>query len=165
MTPREILLGWLKDAHSMEKALIPVLENHASDATPLPEVQSRLRQHIEETGRHVDMVQQCIESLGDDSSAIKDAVGSITGLVQSVSTAPFADEPVKNFLADFAAENFEVACYTSLIAAANELGETRVAAVCEEILREDEAMAQWLHEQIPYVTRLFLDKQAAATTT
>ena len=164
MAERETFLGWLKDAHSMETALIPTLENHANDAKDLPEIQARLLQHIEETRRHADLVHQCITSLGDDLSVVKEAIGSVTGAVQSVSSAPFADEPVKNFLSDYAAENFEVASYTSLIAAAQALGETQIASVCEQILLEDQAMAQWLQEQIPQVTRLFLSQQAAATT-
>jgi ferritin-like metal-binding protein YciE len=163
MAQRETLLGWLKDAHSMEKALLPVLENHANDAADMPEVQARLTQHLEETRRHVDMVHQCIQSLGGDTSALKDMVGNITGAVQSVSSAPFADEPVKNFLSDFAAENFEVASYTSLVAAAQALGETQIAATCQQILQEDQAMAQWLQQQIPTVTNAFLSREAAAT--
>ena len=164
MTQRETFLGWLKDAHSMETALLPVLQNHANDAQALPEIQTRLLQHIEETRRHADLVHQCITSLGDDLSAVKEAIGSVTGAVQSISSAPFVDEPVKNFLSDYAAENFEVASYTSLIAAAQALGETQIAGVCEQILREDQAMAQWLQEHIPQVTTLFLSQQAAGTT-
>ncbi len=162
MAQRETLLGWLKDAHSMEKALIPTLENHANDAADMPQIQAGLLQHLEETRRHVDLVHQCIVSMGGDTSVVKDLVGNITGAVQSVASAPFADEPVKNFLSDYAAENFEVASYTSLIAAAQALGETQVATICEQILREDQAMAQWLQQHIPTVTTAFLSRQAAA---
>lgn len=163
MSARETFLGWLKDAHSMETALIPVLENHANDAKDSPEIQARLLQHIDETRNHAERLRQCITNLGDDVSAVKQVIGSITGAMQSVSTAPFVDEPVKNFLADYAAENFEVASYTSLIAAAQALGETQVAAVCERNLQEDQAMAQWLQDNIPHVTQVFLSQQAVAT--
>lgn len=163
MAERETLLGWLKDAHSMEMALIPVLKNHANDAQDSPEIQARLLQHIEETQRHADSVHQCITRLGGEISAVKEVMGRITGAVQSVSSSPFADEQVKNVLSDYAAENFEVASYTSLIAAAQALGETQVASICEVNLREDQAMAEWLHQHIPLVTQKFLTEQRAVT--
>ena len=36
MTANEQLIAWLNNAYSMEKALIPVLENHAKDAENYP---------------------------------------------------------------------------------------------------------------------------------
>ncbi len=68
---------------------------------------------------------------------------------------------MKNFLSDYAAEHFEIACYTSLIAAAEELGHPQIAAICRDILRDEEAMAQWLKENIPEITRLYLQHQTA----
>ncbi len=59
-------------------------------------------------------------------------------------------------LADYASEHFEIACYRSLIAAAEEAGKPQVAEVCSEILEDEEAMADWIEEQIPEVTRLVL---------
>ncbi len=163
MSQRDTFIGWLNDAHSMEKALLPTLENHANDAANMPEIQQGFLRHLEETRRHVDMVHQCIVSMGDEPSTVKNLIGSVTGAVQSVATAPFADEPVKNFLSDYAAENFEVASYTSLIAAAHALGETQIATTCEQILREDQAFAQWLQQHIPTVTNAFLAREVAAT--
>ncbi len=68
---------------------------------------------------------------------------------------------MKNGLSDFAAEQVEVACYRALIAAARDIGEAAVARLCEENLREDEAMARWLDEQIPNLVKQTLEKKAA----
>lgn len=38
-------------------------------------------------------------------------------------------------------EHHEIACYRSLIGAAEELGDAETAELCTEILREEEAMA------------------------
>ena len=59
---------------------------------------------------------------------------------------------IKNFLADYAAEHFEIASYQSLIATARIVGEEQCVPVLEEILREEIAMARWLEEHIPLAT-------------
>jgi len=56
---------------------------------------------------------------------------------------------VKNALADYAAENFEVASYTALVTAAQEMGDAQTAMVCQQILLEDEEMARWLQQNLP----------------
>jgi ferritin-like metal-binding protein YciE len=90
---------------------------------------------------------------------MKSAIGNITGVVQGASTGMFKDEIVKNFLADYSAEHFEIACYTSLIAAAEELAQPQIAAICRDILRDEQAMAQWLEDNIPQITRMYLQRQ------
>jgi ferritin-like metal-binding protein YciE len=75
------------------------------------------------------------------------------GNVQSVMTGPFQDELVKNFLMDYAAENLEIASYNAIITAARDLGEEEVARTCEQILREEQAMAGWLQENLPTAVR------------
>jgi ferritin-like metal-binding protein YciE len=56
---------------------------------------------------------------------------------------------LKNFLADYATEHFEIACYRALIVAANEAGHPRIATVCERILAEEEDMAEWIGKNLP----------------
>src|SRR4051812_18222686 len=114
----EQLITWLNSAYSMEQSLIQVLENHARDAKDFPEVRTRDEQHLEETRRHAQQVEQCLSILGEKPSTMKSAAGNISGLVQGVASGMYEDEIVKNFLSDYAAEHFEIACYRSLIAAA-----------------------------------------------
>lgn len=159
---RKVLLSWLNDAYSMEKGLIPVLENHAKDAKNHPQIQSRIQQHVEETRRHADLVQGAIDRLGGDVSAIKSGVGSLMGTLQSMATGPFKDELVKNAISDFAAEHFEIASYRALIAAAQDIGDMETVRVCQEILRDEEQMAQWLDQNLPMVVRQSM--QELATT-
>lgn len=162
MSPKEQLTTWLNSAYSMEHNVEKVLKNHAKDAKDHPELRQRDEQHIEETHRHAELVKQCLELLGEKPSTMKTAMGNIMGSVQGASTGMFRDELVKNFLADYASEHFEIACYRSLIAAAEELGQPEIARICREILRDEEAMAQWLEERIPDVTRMTLQQHAHA---
>lgn len=155
------LKSWLNDAHSMEQGLIKVLENHAKDAKDHPDVRARDEQHIEETRRHVERVTRCLELLGEKPSAMKSAWSKMTGVVQGASSGPFRDEIVKNFLSDYAAEHLEIACYRSLIAAADELNQPEIAELCRQNLRDEEEMARWLEENIPVITRMYLQEQHA----
>jgi ferritin-like metal-binding protein YciE len=158
---RDTLIAWLKDAHAMETGLIPVLENHAKDARNNPDAASRITQHMEETRRHAGMVEGCLKQLGADTSGTKTIVGRITGWIHSISSGASSDEGVKNCLMDYAAEHFEIASYRAIIEAANECGEPEIVRVCEQILRDEVAMAQWLEDQEPVMVREYLAKEAA----
>jgi ferritin-like metal-binding protein YciE len=142
------LLEWLNDAYAMELAIIPVLENHADDANRHPEIRRRDLQHLKETKQHAKDVKRCIEHLGGKPSVTKKALARITGAMQSMATEPFEDEIMKNFISDYATEHFEIACYRSLILAANDAGHPKIAAVCEEILDEELAMAEWIEDNM-----------------
>lgn len=162
--PKDTLVHWLNDAHSMEESLIKVLENHAKDAEGNAGA-ARIRQHIEETRRHADLTKQCIEQLGGSVSGTKEAMGKLSGMFQGMSTGPAKDELVKNALSDYAAEHFEIAAYRSLITAARALNEERIASICEGILRDEEEMARWLETQIPTLTREHMGQPATAGVT
>jgi len=156
MANDDIIVAWLNDAHAMENALIQILEHQVKDAGPYPEVRAKLQQHLEQTRRHADLVQSCVERLGGSTSSIKTGLASLFGQFQALSTGAARDEMVKNALADYAAENFEVASYRALVAAAQATGDTETASVCQQILAEDEAMAQWLEVNLPVLVQATL---------
>lgn len=162
MTATEQLVTWLNSAHSMEISLAKVLDNHASDAKDHPEIRQRIEQHRDETQRHARRVEDCLALLGEKPSTTKSLIGNITGMVQGASTGMFRDEIVKNFLSDYGAEHFEIACYRSLVAAAEDLGKPEIVVICEEILMEEEAMAEWIETKIPEVTRMMLHQYSSA---
>jgi ferritin-like metal-binding protein YciE len=149
MTGKDLLIAWLNDAHGMENALVEILEHQIQDAQDYPQVQAKLEQHLEQTRRHAQMVKDCVEKLGGSTSALKTGMAKLFGQMQAVSTGAARDEMVKNALADYAAENFEVASYTALVNAAQQLNDQQTAMVCQQILREDEEMARWLQQNLP----------------
>jgi len=161
---KETLIGWLNDAFAMEKGLVQVLENHASDVKDRPEMYRKIAEHLEKTRMHAERVRDCVERLGGTTSSVKTAMGAISGFFQGRSTGISPDELVKNTLSDYAAEHFEIASYKALIVAARALGETEVARVCEDILRDEEDMARWLEQQLPTVVQEYLGQEAHAST-
>jgi ferritin-like metal-binding protein YciE len=81
-------------------------------------------------------------------------------MISAVSTGFAKDEHIKNALADYTSENFEIASYRSLIAAAEMLGDHQTAQVCRENLLEEEDMARFLEQQIPMITHEMLQMGA-----
>jgi ferritin-like metal-binding protein YciE len=162
MKERDDLISWLNDAYSMEVSIAEVLENHVKDSKEHPELETRLRQHLAETKNHAERVKQAIQSLGSSVSTTKAVFADLMGKVQGRTTGMFSDELVKNMLHDYMSEHLEIASYLSLIAAAEELGETGVATVCRGILQEEESMARWMEQQIPAVTRMHLRSRLSA---
>jgi ferritin-like metal-binding protein YciE len=152
MSREKTYIAWLNDAHAMEQNLIQVLQNHSRDAEAHPQLQTKIEAHLEETRRHAEMIRACIERRGGAVSKVKSGIGTVMGTFQGLSTEMFQDELVKNALADMASEYFEIASYTSLMAAAEQLGDSETAQACQEILKDERAMAQFLEEQIPLIT-------------
>lgn len=146
------LVRWLNDAYGMENSIIEVLENHVKDARDFPEIRQRLSQHLEESHVHADKIKSCIESLGGSVSAAKAPLSEALGKMRAVLKGMYSDELVKNSLSEYMMEHFEIGCYHSLIAAAEECGEHQVAEVCRQIQDEEERMADWIYEEIPDVT-------------
>jgi ferritin-like metal-binding protein YciE len=149
MTGKELFIAWLNDAHSTENALIQILEHQIKDAKDHPQMRAKLEQHLEQTRRHAELVKGRVESLGGSTSAVKAGMAKLFGQMQAISTGPARDELIKNALADYAAENFEIASYTALIHAAQELGDQQTADVCQQILRDEEDMARWIQQNLP----------------
>lgn len=149
----DIMVAWLRDAYAMKKALVPVLENHAKDAAGHPEVRSRIAQHAMETQHHAQLVEQCLRQLGEEPSTLKNTMAKVTGTIQSVASGAFKDDEVKNALADFATENFEIACSKALIEAARALQRDDITRTCEQIVQEDEAMARFLEHNLSTIVR------------
>ncbi len=161
-SPKETLIDWLRDAYAMERGLESALEKQSEATDLIPTLRVEAARHLEETKRHADDVKRCLERLGSDTSTIKVALAKVSDAVRSAGSVFASDEQVKNILAAYATENFEIACYTALRAAAEGLGETEIVAVCEHILEDERRMADILLENIPAVIEAHLGEAVAA---
>jgi len=148
----DIYLSWLQDALAMEQALVGVLEQRVAASGDFPEVQQLDQMHLEETKQHVAGIEGCLERLESGPSTTKSILSTLIATVEKPAKALMKDEIVKNCLQDYGAECFEVASYTSLIAAATQLGDEKTVAVCQQNLAQDQAMADRILAAIPTVT-------------
>ena len=161
---RENLAAWLRDAYAMENQAIEILEKQVSRLEDYPELRAKVRSHLEESHRQAERVERCLHQLGTDTSGLKTALGKMVGTAQQLSGLFASDEVLKSGIADYAFEHYEIASYKMLIATAAEAGEHEVGRVLEENLREEEAMAAWLAQHLPEVTRQYLHREAAGQT-
>ncbi|MGE8547958.1 ferritin-like domain-containing protein [Alcaligenes sp. WGS1538] len=152
----EHLMDWLRDAHAMEEQSETMLSSMLSRIESYPELRMRIQRHIDETREQQRLVRTCIERRGGDTSLLKDLTGKVMAAFQGFSGVFASDEVVKGAMFSFAFENLEIAAYTQLKDAADFLGDMETAAVCQRILGEERAMAQWLEEHSPALVQSFL---------
>lgn len=149
MTTRDQLITWLNDAYAMEQALEETLKQHAADAKDDVEVHGRIERHIEETRNQAATVKECIQSLGGEVSGAKSAFANVFGAMQGMVNKPMGDTMVKNAIADYAAEHFEIATYRALIGTAEKIGENEIARKLTDILNQEQDMARFLEDKLP----------------
>lgn len=158
-TAEERLMEWLRDAHAAEEQAKTMLSGMASRIQNYPELKARIEQHERETERQAELVRGCIERRGGSTSAIKDAGAKMIAMGQAMSGMFVGDEVMKGTIASTAFEAMEIASYTILIAAAEQVGDMETARVCREILREEQAMEDWLKQNAPALTRKYLQRE------
>lgn len=156
---KNILIKWLRDAHAMEASAESILSKQVSRMKDYPRAHQRFADHLEETRRHQDRLEGCIEQLGGDTSMVQEMVGKFSGSMQAFTASGSDDEVVKAMITGYQFESLEVATYRSLIVAAEVYSQPEVARVWKEILAEEEDMASWVKENISEITRSYLSKQ------
>ena len=159
-TPRDNLISWLRDAYAMEGQAVSLLETQIDRLDHYPETLPRLREHLLETREQQAAVEQCLDRLGSDPSALKTGAMKFAANMQGMMHAMASDEVLKHALASHAFEQFEAGCYCSLTAAAEEAGEPEIARTCERIMRQEQDMGHWVWEHLPQMTRKYLERAA-----
>lgn len=157
MTKKEMYLRWLNDAYAMEEGIATSLSKQADALEDEPEARMMVQDHLEQTRIQSDKVKECIERQGGDVSSVKSASSKVAGWLDNVMMGMMHDKLVKIAIADHAIEHLEMAAYRALMTAAEEMGDSETKEVCQEILREEEAMAEKLLHKIPQVTKQVLD--------
>lgn len=164
MTYQENYLSWLRDAHAMEKQAEEMLEKMSARLEHYPDLKARLQQHIEETRQQQQMLQQVIDRQDTSNSTMKDMMGKVAAMGQAMGGMFASDEVVKGAISGYVFEQFEIACYTSLIAAAELAGDSEGARVFEQIREQEKAMADWALNHLPDVTEQFMVRSAQPDT-
>ena len=147
---------WLRDAHAMETQAESMLESMASRIDNYPELRARIEQHLSETKNQIVQLETILDRNDISRSVIKDSMSKMAALGQSIGGIFPSDEIVKGSISGYVFEQFEIACYTSLLAAAKNAGDTASIPIIEAILNEEKQMADWLIQHIPQTTEKFL---------
>ncbi|MBB3104501.1 ferritin-like domain-containing protein [Azomonas macrocytogenes] len=158
---KDNLLDWLRDAHAMEQQAEKMLQGQASRLEHYPDLKLRIEQHIQETQGQIQLLENCLTRLGSKPSIFKDMAGKLTAFGQAMSGITVSDEVVKGAMSGYVFENMEIAAYTVLIAAAKTVGDQETQRACEQILPQEEAMADWIKAHLPELTEAFLNRSAS----
>lgn len=159
-TPAKHVVDWLRDAHAMEQQAEKMLTRIAERLEHYPNLRQRIELHIEETHAQLQLLKGCLERLGHNPSAIKDATGGVMAFGESMAAMAADDEVVKDAMGSYVFEQMEIATYTVLIAAAEAAGDIETQRICQLILPQEIAMADWLNEHMPELTFAFLSRDA-----
>lgn len=158
----EVLADWLRDAHAMERATIDNIERLVDRLRDHPDVVQRYREHLVASRRQLERIDLCLRTIGAEPSILKDTATRLMGILEAYLPSVSDDEAVKHCLAAYAWENFEIASYTALIAAADAGGHPVIKQACQQSLAEERAMADWLAQRLPQVTQQYLHRATAA---
>jgi ferritin-like metal-binding protein YciE len=155
---RENFVDWLRDAHAMEEQAESMLSKMIERVEKYPLLQSKLKQHLVETQEQGKSVKKCLDKLDESTSGIKDVTAKAMGFGQAISGLFVEDEIVKGMMAAYVFEHMEISSYTSLITAAQDLGEQEIKTTLEKIREQEIDMAQWLREHTAEITRQYLQR-------
>lgn len=159
---QEIFVVGLRNAHAMETQARELMERQSERLSDYPEVKARLQTHLRETDSQLRRLEQCLSSIGETTSAAKDTAQSLLGNMTAISHSMASDEILKNMFANNAFENYEIAAYKSLLAVCGPAGTDTAVTLLEQSLKEEEAMASWLDQNVAKVTLAYLNKEERA---
>jgi ferritin-like metal-binding protein YciE len=158
--PIDNFLDWLRDAHAMEQQSEKMLQGVIDRLEHYPKLRAQLQLHLEETHGQQQLLKGCLDRLGASPSLVKDISGKVIAFGQTVSGMFVEDEVVKAGMSTYIFEQMEIASYTILAAAAKANGDVETQRVCELILAQEIAMADWLKENLPELTFAYLSRSA-----
>jgi ferritin-like metal-binding protein YciE len=138
-----------------------MLKAQASRLEHYPRLKARIEQHLDETLSQQKLLEGCLDRLGSSPSTIKDLAARIAAMGQAVGGMTVSDEVVKGAMAGYVFEQFEVASYTILIAAAKAVGDAETQRCCETILPQEVEMGRWLLEHVPEIVTAYLSRSDA----
>jgi len=150
-------MDWLRDAHAMEMQAETMLTAMAGRIENYPDLKQRIEAHITETQDQARLIAECIQRRGGDTSTLKDLTGKAMAGMQGLGGMFASDEIIKGGMVSYAFEHFEIAAYTNLLEAARMVGDRETMAVCERILPQEQAMADYLQHNMGAVARRYLE--------
>lgn len=144
---KELYIDELKDLYSAENQLVKALPKMAKAAT-FEELSAGFTEHLEQTKGHVERLERIFKQLGESPKGKK--CKGMEGLIEEGSEAieEYDGELLDAALIGAAqrVEHYEMAGYGTVIAFAEELGESEHVELLNETLEEEKATDEKLTE-------------------
>jgi ferritin-like metal-binding protein YciE len=143
---QELFEVGLQYAYDCEQQLIKALPKMAKAAT-LNELRVAFEQHLQETQRHSDRLEQVFASIGKSpKTQSNDVVKALTkegeNMIDTIERSPLLDAAL--IVAGNQVEHYEMAAYGSLRTFAQLLGNNQAVTLLEQTLQEEKAADQKL---------------------
>jgi ferritin-like metal-binding protein YciE len=146
----------LVNARAVETQAIQLLSRQVERLESYPEMETVLRRHIRESEAQRDRLDHLLEELGTSNSTVKDMVTGLMANMAALGHAVAPDEVIKNSLANYAFEHYEIATYNSLLTLADLAGHASAPAALKQSLSEEQHMAQWCADHLDATTRRYV---------
>jgi len=163
-TAREVYITGLRNQHAIENQAVELLERQIGRLENYPEMANRMRQHLDESKQQAVRIEELLAGLNTSHSTLKDMVTSFMGNIAALGHAVASDEVVKNTFANYAFEHYEIAAYQGLLVVAEAAGQQGSASVLQQSLKEEQAMAQWIEDQLKPTMLRYVGRYAAGDT-
>ena len=157
-TARFAFILELRNAHAMERQSQELMKWQSVRLADYPDIEQRIRTHMEETDEQLRRLEHCLESLNERPSILKDTALSLLGTLTATSNAMGEDEILKNMFSNYAFEHYELATYKSLVRMAQELGLEEAKSLLGASRSEEQKMAAWIDRHIENVTDAYLER-------
>lgn len=152
------LTAHLADAHAIEAQSASFLRGAAGRSGD-----ERLRriyaEHLAETRRHSELLEQALRSLGRGLTPLEDARARLGALDWSAFFEVEGEAPVKLATVAYAFEHLEIAGYQQLLRVAGRRGDGRATDAARRILAEERVSAQRLATTLPIALRASLPRE------
>lgn len=151
---------YLADAHAIEAQAQQLLKK-APELAGAKGLASAFEEHLEQTRRHSELIEQRLKARNDSRSALKDAALRLGALNLGMFFKAQADTPAKLAAFAYAFEHLEVAAYELLRRVASRAGDEETASAAATILLEERAAAAAVHEQFDQALEASLEEAGA----
>lgn len=158
---RDIYIVGLRNQHAVENQAVELLERQVGRLENYPEMEERMRCHIDESREQARRLEDLLAQHDTSHSSLKDTVMSMVGNFAALGHTTAPDEVLKNTLANFAFEHYEIASYMSLMTLADAAGHGSARTALETSLREEKDMAVWIAEHMDATVRRYVERSAA----
>jgi ferritin-like metal-binding protein YciE len=152
------LVKHIDEAHAMEQNVLRMLDGMIS-TTDDPEIVDQLEHHKMQTQGHADRMKQRLSAHDATPSMVRQAGGILGALMKMPIDLARGEKAGRNARDGYATEHMEIASYELLKRIAKRAGDEETVTACDEIIAEEQEMANRIAENWDRFAELSLEEE------
>jgi len=141
---RRMFIAGLRDMHATNAQGREMMERQVSRLEHYPQVEARLRGHLEAKKAEAEVIEKLLDELGESTSGLKDFAMKAAGNISAMMSSGADDEIHKNSLALSGLTQFSISSLESLITIGTAADLPDAVKQLQTCLSEERSMAAWL---------------------